>query len=357
MSIGERIRQARKMSEFSLRDLAARVDVSAQAISKYETDADIPSSGVLLQLAKALNVRTEFFLRPRPVVAITPAFRKRASLSAKQKDATLAKIQDWLERYLEIEEISAPDASGFTMPESFPRPVATIEDVERSADDLRKEWDLGEYPIRNLTELLEDKGIKVGTVETTEKFDACTFWTEEEGHVPVIAVRTGIEGDRQRFSLAHELGHLMIQPGELDEEKAANRFAGAFLVPARAARRELEPRPVRHHLSIMELQSLKEKYGLSMQAWVYRARDLGILTESGAKQMFRTFSANNYRKKEPGNGCLFEEPQRRDRLVLGTLAEGIISEMRAAELMGMSQGEFSRMRIETTNAETPHLRN
>jgi len=80
MTIGERIKQARKIRGMSQRELAKRVEVSAQAISKYEREINAPSSGVLLRLSKALGVGVEFFVRPKSVVAITPDYRKRRAL-------------------------------------------------------------------------------------------------------------------------------------------------------------------------------------------------------------------------------------------------------------------------------------
>lgn len=346
MGIGERIHQARKMAQRSLRDLASEVGVSAQAISKYERGEDVPSSGVLLRLAKALGMRAEYFLRPQRDITITPAFRKRASLSKKAQDATIECIRDWLERYIEIEEIVQADGAAFAMPGTFPRTVRAMDDVERAADDLRAAWDIGDDPIRSVTELLEDEGIKVGVINAPETFDACTFWAEDGLRIPVIAVRCGIAGDRQRLSLAHELGHLVLHPEGLDDEKAAMRFAGAFLVPERAARRELGAAPVRHHIALLELISLRAKYGMSVQAWVYRARELGILSEYGFVEMQKAFRRSGTHNQEIGDDCFVEAPRRRDRLVLRALAESAISETKAAELLCLSLGEFARIRNE-----------
>jgi Zn-dependent peptidase ImmA (M78 family) len=106
---------------------------------------------------------------------------------------------------------------------------------------LRDAWKLGWDPIENLTELFEDRNVRVGVFEAEPRFDACTFVAEVDGKaLPVIASRQGVSGDRQRFSLVHELGHLMIRAsGGLKSEAAMNRFAGAFLVSEPAARFEL----------------------------------------------------------------------------------------------------------------------
>src|SRR3989304_4225373 len=103
MTIGQRIKQARKANNLSLRDLAEAAGISAMAISKYERDLDTPSSGVLLRLARALDVKTEYFLRPVTVTVGAPVYRRRVSLPRKQEQAIVAQIQEWLERYLDIE--------------------------------------------------------------------------------------------------------------------------------------------------------------------------------------------------------------------------------------------------------------
>jgi Zn-dependent peptidase ImmA (M78 family)/transcriptional regulator with XRE-family HTH domain len=336
MKVGERIKIARRTAEMSQRDLAEAVGVSATAISKYERGLNVPSSDVLLRLAQALGVKTEFFLRPVTVTLTTSSFRRRASLPRKKEYAILGQIQEWLERYLDAESLFVETPS-FDFPDALNPRVASVDDAERVAQGLRQAWDLGLAPIESLMEILEDRGIKVGLVDGHEGFDALTFWMEDE--VPVIAVKRGLPGDRQRFSLAHELGHLILEPlAGVDDEKAAFRFAGAFLVTEEVARFELGSR--RQRLDPYELHLLKHKYGLSMQAWVYRAKDLGILSESAATQLFRQFRQQSWHRQEPGDQIPSEEPQRMKRLVLRALAEDLISESRAAELLGKPLSQF-----------------
>lgn len=109
-----------------------------------------------------------------------------------------------------------------------------------------------------------------------EKFDGLQASIAEQ---PVIVVAEQWPGDRQRFTLAHELGHLLLGgrlSAELNEEQACNRFAGAFLLPASTLRNQLGAK--RHMLEIQELYLLKHEFGLSMAACLYRAKDLGIIT-------------------------------------------------------------------------------
>ncbi|HEY2738899.1 MAG TPA: XRE family transcriptional regulator [Thermoanaerobaculia bacterium] len=340
MSIGARIQQARKIRGFSLRDVGEQANLSAQAISKYERGLDIPGSASLLRLSRALDLPVEFFVRPQRVLAIEPDYRKRSTLPKKQEEALQARILGWLDRYLEIEEIRFRDSGEPAFPAGFPKSVETLEAVEQAALALRDAWQLGRDPIESLTELLEDKGIRVGLVEAEQRFDACTFRAEVDGRfLPVIVARQDLPGDRQRFSLAHELGHLMLEPsGKLGAEQAANRFAASFLVPASAARFELGDH--RRSLDLYELHLLKHKYGLSMQGWLYRARDLGILDESRAASLFRWFRSEGWHRTEPGDPYPPEKPTRFEKLVMQALAEDLISETRAAEILGKPLRQF-----------------
>jgi Zn-dependent peptidase ImmA (M78 family)/DNA-binding XRE family transcriptional regulator len=338
MTLGERIKIARNARGLSLRALSEEVGVSAMAISKYERDLDMPGSGVLLRMAQALRVKVEFFFRQQEVELSEPAYRKRTTLPRKQEQVVLAQVREWLERYLEIESFFDLDAvPRFSLPDEAERRVASLQNVEDVAIALRTAWGWGLDPIESMVELLEDRGIKVGLVDGHDKFDACTIWANQT--IPVIVLKRDIPGDRQRFNLAHELGHLVLEPAEeIDEEKAAYRFAGAFLVPASTVRFELGAH--RDTLDLYELHLLKHKYGLSMQGWIYRAQDLSILSENAARRLFQQFRREGWYRQEPGDQLPPEEPRRMQRLVLRALAEDLISQSRAAELLGKPLPQF-----------------
>jgi predicted nucleotidyltransferase/Zn-dependent peptidase ImmA (M78 family)/DNA-binding XRE family transcriptional regulator len=346
MLFGERIKIARRRAELSQRALGDAAGVSAMAISKYERGLDVPRAAVLLGLAKALGVRTEYFLRPVTVNLPWPSYRRRAPLPRKKEWAIQGQVQEWLERYLVIESLLG-EARTFRPPASLDRRVAWLGEVERVALRLRRAWALGLAPIESLAEVLEDEGMKVGLVGGQEDFAALTFWLNDES--PVFALKRGLPGDRQRLSLAHELGHLLLEPAEgVDAEKAAYRFAGAFLVPAPAAYGELgQSRTTLHH---SELHLLKKKYGLSMQAWVHRAKELGIISEASAARLRRTFRQQGWHQREPGSQIPPEKPGRMERLALRALAEGVISRSRAAELVGQ-EGKSIRGRIAVSQDE------
>lgn len=339
MSLGERLKSARKRRGLSLRALAERVEVSAQAISKYERDLDIPSSSVLLRIARVLDVPLEWFFRESSVSLSPELYRSRRS-QVKKSDLykVTEMVREWLERYLLIEEIVG-ERCNFIFPE-IRRRIDQVEDAEYVAEELRHAWEMGEDAVSEMVAVLEGHGIRVGVMSLPAHVDALMLLAN--GQEPVMVVRSGIPGDRQRLSLAHELGHLILDvPKTWDEKKveaSAFRFAAAFLVPRSVAIRELGAR--RTHLDLYELLMLKHHYGMSMQALIYRARDLGIITPAVAKTLFQQFRTNGWHQKEPGDQYPPETSSRMERLVIRALSEGLITERRASELMGHSVRDF-----------------
>ncbi len=341
--LGKRIKQARRRARASQRDLAAVSGVSATAISKYERGLMKPGSEVILKIAHALDVDVSFFLRPERVKTIEPAYRKLKKLSKTSERQLIERIRDWLERYLEAEDITEPERRAYTMPEGFPYEVQTMDDAERAADQLRDLWDLGSDPIENLTSILEHRGVRVGVLEADDAFDACTFIADVNGGVPVMVTRRGVPGDRQRFSLAHELGHLVLQFPEgmtdTEEERACNRFAGALLAPAEQLLQDVGE--TRGSISKEEILVLKHTYGISMRALTFRFRDSGVITEAEWKSVQRAFTSAGWHRQEPGKPVAAEEPQRFRMLVLRAVTENLISERRARELYGQDFDELS----------------
>jgi Zn-dependent peptidase ImmA (M78 family)/DNA-binding XRE family transcriptional regulator len=352
--MGDRLKMARAKAGLSLRALAQRVEVSPMAISKYERGLVVPGSAMLVKMANALQVKPDYFFRSTKVTLSSPSYRRKQSLSGKNQRMIMGEVQDWLERYMEVESLFFDQPPGFQTPENFPYRISSIQDAENAAEALRQAWGLGEDPIDNLSEVLEEKNLKVGLVEGEEGFDALTLWFDH-AKWPVIALKRDIPGDRQRFSLAHELAHnLLLCDGPFKPERAADRFAGALLVPAKAAMWELGPQ--RRHLDYLELHSLKHKYGMSMQAWIYRAKDLNIISEHVAARHFQDFSQRGWRHQEPGDQLPSEEPGRMKRLVMQALAENQISRSRAGELLGEPLVKFWKEEAEKHGGfpETPY---
>ena len=329
--IGSRLRSARLAAGMSQEELGAAIGVSKMAVSKYESGAVVPGSGRLVALAEALGVPVSWILEPAPPSGVRPlavrAHPLRGELSGRASSALLAQAAAWLERYRAAE--SAAGSVPRVDPPLVSLRVASLDEVEAAAERVREAWGLGGGPLPSVTEALEDHGVPVMLGDAPPAVDALAI-VADDGRGAVIA--NPQPGDRQRFSLAHELAHLLLVPDQsLGEEAAAHRFAAAFLVPADAARRELGVR--RRALSVDELRGLKRKYGLSMQAWVRRARELGIVSRRTAQALLSDMRSWGWEAAEPDEGVRPEVPGRLERLVLRALVEGNVTESRAAELL------------------------
>lgn len=345
--IGERIKQARLSSGLSLRDLAAQCGISAMAISKYERGEITPSSSVLLALGKVLDVRVEYFFRQHEVELEEVEYRKHPDLPEKEKKRILADVREQLERWLALEEfIPTRWSARFRIPHGLPGKVKSLDEIEEVALAVRNDWKIGHGAIPDLVDTLELHGIKVfaTSVDGDRKFDGLSASANGK---PVIIIVGGAHapGDRQRFTLAHELGHLMLK-GRLvrgiDEEKACHRFAGAFLVPQANVQKLLGKD--RTWIEPRELQLLKQEWGLSMAGWMLRARDLGILARPKASELWKLFVDHGWDKREPEPQYPREKPRGFEQLVYRALAEDQIGESKAAELLGLSLREFVAQR-------------
>lgn len=346
--IGKRLKLARAASGLSLRDLADRIGnrVSAQQIGKYERDEDVPGSGVLIALSHVLGVSLDYLVGDQEMVLEGVEFRKKQITSKKEQAQIQAKALHLIERYLMVEEILGLPSAEWDKPREAPFPVVEIGEADRAAQYLREHWNLGIDPIPNLVELLEERGIKVLVVDSEENIDGLSAQVRRSRGepVPVIVIRRGVHGERQRFNLAHELGHMVmdVQGDDKFREKAAHRFAGAFLMPAEA----LWSNVGRHRSSIgwSELFALKQLVGASVQAITYRCGDLGIFPPSLSQKLFREFSRLGFRSApnyEPDH-LPEEKAGRFDRLCYRALAEGAISEPKTAELLNITVRELNR---------------
>ncbi|MFV7710391.1 helix-turn-helix domain-containing protein [Shewanella algae] len=334
--IGERIKRARAAAGLSMQALGEQVGISANMVKKYEHNQSMPSSGVLLKLAAALSVRTEYFFRSNEVALGAVEYRKKASTSVKLLKKIESDVIDQAERWLALKNVwpNFPITSFKYRPES---PIVnSLDEVEQVANKVRNDWDLGMNPLPDLIELLESKGVLViiSNVPQADKFDGLQAKIAGQ---PIVVVSSHWPGCRQRFTLAHELGHLVLSDlldNSLNEEMACNRFASAFLLPAVGIYQHLGKQ--RSNLDPKELYFLKHEYGLSMAACLYRSADLGIISKEKKQQIYINFSKNGWRKQEPGLPYPKEQTQLFEQLVYRALAEGILSESKAAELLQMS---------------------
>jgi Zn-dependent peptidase ImmA (M78 family)/DNA-binding XRE family transcriptional regulator len=335
-----RIKQFRLARGYSLDELAGAMGgiVTKQALSKYERGMSVPSARVLNRLAGALKVKSmQLWAEPELSVRFV-AFRKRSTLPVKARTAIQALAIEKLEERTRLQDYCFSSVP-FEVPiEKYG--VTSEEDAEEAASKVRDLWRLGVDPIANVTAVLEDHLVHVIEVDAPEKFDGISAVAEtEDGKAKAAAVvsRSACPRDRQRLSLAHELGHLVMKPAKkVDEEKAAFRFAGAFLAPRASLQREVGER--RTSVRIEELLILKQRFGMSIQALLRRMSDLEIITATTYKWACVHLSRLGYRKEEP-------QPIRREvsewlrQTGLRCWAEGFITQQEAEYLVGQKLDE------------------
>lgn len=338
-NFSERLKSARVMKGYSLQDLADSMngEISKQALNKYEQGLMKPETELLLKLCKALDVRPDYFVRETSINLENVEFRKLKKLTVKESARIREKVVDILERYFELEDLLGID-------KKFVNPIAGIEinsyaDVQHAAETIRSKWKLGEDPLNNVIELLEDNNIKVIEIESGDEFVGLASW--EGIKTPVVVVNSTLPTDRKRFTVLHELGHILMKLDHLPEKERENHchsFAGAMLIPKDALLRELGHS--RKQIYLNELVLLKEQFGASIQAIVFRAMHLGIVTESYLKNFMVFFSMKGYKKNEPGRYMGQERSNRFKQLIFRAVAEEIISTSKAAALDNKKLAEF-----------------
>ncbi len=280
-----------------------------------------------MDLAQALSVKPSFFF-DEPAVSITwIGYRKHASLLVKQQESIAAVAGTRLETEIRLRELFRVGLN-----HSLPHPfeVADANGAEQCAEAVRSKWKLGQLPINGLIETIEDHGGIVLSWPEVPDFSGRSGWTSNG--VPVMVINSLGSTDKRRFDAAHELGHLVMEPTtEVGEyERLAYRFAGAFLVPRELAVHELGVR--RQRIALPELGLLKQRWGLSMQAWARRARDLDIINDSLYKDLNIQIRRKGWYRNEPYAYEGKEEPMLLRRLVSRALTEGVISSSDAARI-------------------------
>lgn len=338
----KRLKSARLLSAMSMDKLVEAMGgvVSKNAIAKYERGEMMPNSAVLIALAKALSVRPDYFFRPFTVEIGSVEFRKKSKLGAKKITAIKQQVTDQIERYLEIEELLHINTH-FTNSVAD-RSIEEARDVEAAVNFLLVDWHLGFNALPNVIELLEEKGVKVIELEAELAFDGLSGWAlHGEIKVPLIVVNKSYSIERKRFTVLHELGHLLLNFREgIDHkeiEKLCHCFAGAMLIPYETFIAELGEH--RTAISLHELVFIKETYGISIQAIMARAVSLGVITQSTYLR-FRKFVSKNRKEVGWGNYQGKEQSDRFKQLIYRAAAEDIISLNKAANLSNMKLAAF-----------------
>lgn len=285
---------ARESRGISQKELAEKLNTSPGFICKIEADTKSLPEPMLEKMSKLLKYPVEFFYQEGDAyLPMSLNYRKRDHVSAK----VLMPLEAHLNLYrLHIETIAQKVKMPIpNVPDLDPKKLGSEELV---AKQLRKAWKMPKGPVPNITELLEANGIIVTSFDFgTERVDSRTILTKDRQ--PVIVVNKLHLADRQRFSLAYELGHLVMHSHSLpsherDIAHEANMFAAGFLLPENELKKDFES-----GITIALLGELKRKWKVSMIALLYRAADLGFLTDNQKKYLLSQFNQLKIRRREP----------------------------------------------------------
>ena len=294
MIYGERIIQARELRGLKQDELAEKVGVSQSAIARIENGTLIPSAELLKSISNETGFLNSFF-EQEPIEFPSGTLNFRSNLLSSKEET---KVYQYAKLFYEQAREMAKE---LRLP---PNRLSQLDDEDpvKAAAVVRASLGLSpDMPIKNLVKTIEKNGIIVFLLPLMlPKLDAFSTWVELDCNRPAIAITLGRPTDRLRFSIAHEIGHLVlhrkIKGTVRTAEQAADAFAASFLLPESSMRRDLvEP------ISLTSVARLKPKWGVSMQALVYRARELGIITERQYRYLFQQISARGWKKDEPDN--------------------------------------------------------
>lgn len=289
--ISDRLRRVREVMDWTQVELAEKTGVQQSLIALIESGARNPSDELLARISSETGYPVTFFTDDLeadfPMGSLL--YRKYASLTSSERNRAYRLAQQNYEIVKRACQRLTP------LPLQIPKNID--EDPMTAARLMRSTlgYDPGK-PITNLINRLEKSGVYVISLpEEIEKLDAFSAWVEGRA---IIILSPKKPGDRQRMSVSHELGHLVLHQsfsGSLDEiEKEANCFAAEFLVPEYSFRSD-----VRLPLTLSQLVQMKPKWGVSIQMLIHRAADLGLITQRQSRYLWMQVGKKGWRKQEP----------------------------------------------------------
>lgn len=316
--IPERLTEARLAARITQTELAERIGVSRQAVSSYEQGDKNPEPSVMARIASELEQPIAFFTKEARghFGKHSANFFRKVGADTKRRNQACAVYAQWLSSaafaFDPVANYPVVDLPAFE-PSSASYEEEEIEDY---AEQTRQHFGLGLGPISNVVRLMEAKGIIVSRYKIEkENIEAFSYWS---GARPFVFLSSEKESAaRARFDAAHELAHLCLHrwvgAEEIEDkdrlkeiEREADRFAGAFLLPRKSFPNEIySPRAE-------SFIALKARWKVSIQAMVYRAKDLGLFDDRQMTNIYKQISYKKWRKVEPldkGPSALqFEEP-------------------------------------------------
>jgi Zn-dependent peptidase ImmA (M78 family)/transcriptional regulator with XRE-family HTH domain len=280
--IGSNLRLIRLFHDLSLTELGEQVGVSKQFLSRVETGAESVSNQLENALASQLAVLPEFFyhIDPNPIADEQCHFRRQLTTKvalrqvAQARGEMLKRLVGVLDEHVELPHYQVGEAD-----------PGSTEMIEHAAERFRSFFALGLGPVSNVTRIAENAGAVVMKVDgLAPEIDAVSFATKR----PLIALNgSGRSACRERFGIAHELGHFSLHIGVMTgdrlTETQANRFASALLMPRSTFTNECRMAIRGTRLNWPGLSEMKLRWGVSKAAIIFRGRQLGVFSDDQAR--------------------------------------------------------------------------
>ena len=339
---------ARESRGYSQTEVAAKLRISQGKLSKAEKGEQSLSTTSIEQLAKITDYPLSFFYQLSPDAPVGHHYyRRKISIPKKIMVQMEAKVKifrsniDQLADSIELPEYNIP---------TIKTKNKTPEEISRI---VRYELKIPKGPIENLVNILENNGVIIVKTDLfTNKIDGLSTVSEKGNRIIFLNMR--MPNDRQRFSLAHELGHLIMHfdvpsfPEEVENE--ADRFASELLMPA------LEIRNALRFLNFSKLGDLKRYWKVSMRSLVQRAKALEIIDKNQYRNFQINFSKKGMTKNEPiplpeEQAFIIEEVVRLHRKDLGYSLEEL------SRVVNLNQDEFRERFIKEKFTKLKIIRN
>lgn len=339
--IGKNLKRIRLLKNLSLKEAGSLLNMTATAVSKYERGEIIPDSKKIIDFANAYGVKSIDLLKVYHTPKMTfTSFRKKKSLKGKNLELLEELIQNEVAKYLEVIELNNISFNSIKLKKYL---CNSLEDAEEAALKFRNFIEISSrQPLFDLINILENLGIIIVQIKNLDnRFDDFDGLSEIVNNIPVIVLLDDMkDGARQRFTIAHELGHLLlnISNKEIEEEKLCNRFASALLMSKQAVINEFGIS--RGNISFFELVAFKEEFKVSYSAIIYRLKDLNIISEYLYKKL-SIFLSKRIGKNDP-KPIPPETSYQFKRIVHKLESDSIISLNKACELLGVTVDEYNK---------------
>jgi Zn-dependent peptidase ImmA (M78 family) len=350
---GNMLRLARQRLGFTQKAAASRLGIPQPVLSRIENGVATADNALLTKAAQAYRVPIEFFDIRDPVygppVSVHPMTRGKSDITAHELDVITAELNIrlmHLARFLEGVNFNATADIPTLDVEQYGSP-------EKIAATVRAHWGIPTGPIKNFTQYLERAGVVIGFSKFGgASVSGVTF--RVSGRPPLILLNSTHPADRMRFTLAHELGHLVMHRFPTDNmESEATEFASAILMPASDIRQAFRGR----RITVELLAALKPEWKVAMQALLVRATSLNFVTPNQGRYLWQQISSRGWRLREPAElDFPAEVPKVLPAIVKAHLADLGYSLAELTNLVRIHESEFAEMYGPITGDRAPSKR-